>query len=228
LANLCAFAVKKPLLPLLPFPPAPYLRRMHAALPLFGLVLAAGKSRRMGFDKSLIAYHGKPQREHLFELLQTVCERVYLSCRRDQEVSSAMNPLPDALDIDSPLNGILTAFQHHPESAWLAVAVDLPNVSQDILRELELRRDPTRLATCFFDRRAQAPEPLLTIWEPAAQPLLLANAAAGNISPRFFLQAHNVNIVHGMDDTVFLNVNDPVARKRWQQLGYGKDASTPD
>ena len=170
----------------------------------------------MGTDKSLIDYHGKPQREHLFELLQRVCDRVYVSCRRDQIMLPFLNPLPDALEIQSPLNGVLTAFQTHPESAWLAVAVDLPNLSEKVFRELIAHRDPARLATCFFDRSAGAPEPLLAIWEPAAQPLLLAGAAAGNVSPRFFLQTHDVKVVHGMDESIFLNVNDPAARSRWR------------
>jgi molybdenum cofactor guanylyltransferase len=193
-----------------------YLRHMHSASPLSGLVLAGGKSSRMGTDKSLIAYHGMPQREYVVGLLRSVCGCVYTSCRQDQQVAPSMNPLPDKFDIQSPLNGVLTAFDLCPESAWLAVAVDLPNVSVDILRDLVSRRDPARLATCFYDRRAGAPEPLLTIWEPAAQPLLWAAVVAGNISPRSFLQRHHVHVVYGAADAIFLNINDPIARARWQ------------
>ncbi|MFT5737968.1 MAG: molybdopterin-guanine dinucleotide biosynthesis protein A, partial [Maribacter sp.] len=32
---------------------------------IYGLVLAGGKSTRMGVDKGLITYHGLPQRDYL-------------------------------------------------------------------------------------------------------------------------------------------------------------------
>ena len=183
---------------------------------LNGLVLAGGLSSRMGSDKALIDYHGKPQREYLFDVLATLCHEVYTSCRIGHTVPLSLNPLPDVLNINSPLNGILTAFQTRPDRAWLAVAIDLPNVSVEVLQELISHRDARKLATCFFDSAANAVEPLLTIWEPAARPLLAANADSGNISPRSFLQGHDINVVFGMDESVFINVNDLTARARWK------------
>lgn len=190
---------------------------MQDAPRLNGLVLTGGLSRRMGSDKALIHYHGKPQRDYLFEALQQVCVDVYTSCRGEHQVPESLRPLPDRLNLASPLNGILTAFKQHPERAWLVVAVDLPNVTPSVLQELVTRRAAGKLATCFFDSSAGAPEPLLTIWEPAARPLLDAQVASGNISPRAFLQAHDVQIVYGMDEMIFLNVNDPAAHARWHR-----------
>jgi molybdenum cofactor guanylyltransferase len=183
---------------------------------LNGLVLAGGLSSRMGSDKALIDYHGKPQREYLFDVLGNLCHEVYTSCRVQHTVPPRLNPLPDVLKINSPLNGILTAFQMHPDRAWLAVAIDLPNISAKVLQELISHRDVQKLATCFFDAAANAVEPLLTIWEPAARSLLAANANSGNVSPRSFLQGHDVNIVFGMEESVFINVNDLTARARWK------------
>lgn len=194
---------------------------MHDLSQLYGLVLAGGHSRRMGRDKGLISYHGKPQRDYLFELLQELCVQVYTSCRPEQEVSDLLNPLRDGLSIQSPLNGILSAMREHPDKAWLTVPVDLPNITLDLLRHLTRRRDPVRLATCFFDDDAQAPEPLLVIWEPIAKPLLEAAATQGNISPRSFLETNDVQIIHGIHPSAFLNINDPVARARWNQGGDG-------
>lgn len=188
---------------------------MQKIATLNGLVLAGGQSRRMGSDKGLIVYHERPQREHLFAMLQSVCNEVHTSCRSDQHVLPTFNPLPDAASIQGPLNGILSAFAQWPDKAWLAVAVDLPNLTVGLLRELVVQRMSEKPATCFFDAAAQAPEPLLTIWEPAAYPLLIAGVEMGNISPRSFLLSHDVHVVHGMDPAFFHNVNDQATRSRW-------------
>ncbi|MEJ1242000.1 NTP transferase domain-containing protein [Chryseolinea sp. T2] len=192
-------------------------------LPLLnGLVLAGGLSTRMGSDKSLIAYHGKPQREYLFELLRLVCKDVCVSCRRDTDVPSSLNPLPDKFEIRSPLNGILSAFEVRSDRAWLTVPVDLPNISGEVFKSIVSHRDATKLATCFFDSSAGSIEPLLAIWEPGSQALLAANAAKGDISPRSFLLTHDVKVVYGMDHSIFLNVNDPTSRDAYASANLGK------
>src|SRR6218665_2365826 len=103
------------------------------------------------------------------------CFNVYTSCRLGSDVPSLLNPLPDKMDIKSPLNGILSAFDFCSDCAWLTIAVDLPNVTREVLKDLVAQRNPQKLATCFYDSKAESVEPLLTIWEPGARPLLIAN-----------------------------------------------------
>ena len=170
----------------------------------YGLVLSGGKSTRMGKDKSLIAYHeGKPQRQYVFDLLSDCCENVFTSCRKEQEIPKPLNPLPDRYDFGGPINGILSAFALHPDKAWLVVAVDMPNITSQTLLTLLSQRDPNRLATCFLHPLENAPEPLLTLWEPAAFPLLLENAREGNISPRSCLRSSEVKHKAVEDQTLF-------------------------
>ena len=176
---------------------------------VFGLVLAGGKSVRMGTDKGLMDYKGKPQREYLFELLSNVCERVFTSCRIEQNVPPSFNPITDKFDYNSPINGILSGMQTHPEKAWLIVAVDMPFVDLPALQCLLTYRDKTKVATCFLHEPENFPEPLLTLWEPAAYPLLVAYAAAGKISPKFFLESSDINIVRPPDKKVLSNINYP-------------------
>lgn len=180
---------------------------------LYGLVLSGGKSSRMGFDKGTIDYHGKPQRQYLFDLLSESCEKVYTSCIGENRVVQELNPVVDRYSFDSPVNGILTAFSLHPEYAWLVVAIDLPNVDRSVTQRLTAERDISKMATCFFDDNAQAPEPLITIWEPAAYPVLMANAQKGNVSPRNFLRTADVHIIRNVPSEWFLNVNSPGDRR---------------
>lgn len=168
----------------------------------------------MGTDKSLLDYHGKPQREYLFDILREVCGLVFTSCRKDQEIPAALNPLKDAFHVPGPLNGILSAFARKPQCSWLIVAVDMPYVTGQTLAYLLMNRDEKKLATCFFNPGTHQPEPLLTLWEPQAFPHLLKFADRGNLSPREFLKTHPVKLVDPPDENALKNFNFP---EEWDQ-----------
>ncbi|HZY79884.1 MAG TPA: molybdenum cofactor guanylyltransferase [Cyclobacteriaceae bacterium] len=174
-----------------------------------GLVLAGGRSTRMGTDKGLINYHGKPQREHLFDLLQELCKTVYTSCRKGQDITGVNNPLIDFFDIPGPINGIMSAFHQAPGSSWLIVAVDMPKVNKATLELLLSKRDQNKIATCFYNPELKDCEPLLTLWEPIAYPLLRDFTEKGNVSPQRFLRTHNANVIPIEDPGMLANFNSP-------------------
>jgi molybdenum cofactor guanylyltransferase len=163
----------------------------------------------MGQDKGLIVYHGQPQREYLTALLTKFCKHVFLSCKPAADIPATLHPLYDQFDLDSPLNGILSAFQHDPTVAWLTVPVDMPLVNDMVLQYLITHRDPQKLATCFYDSEGKKPEPLLTIWEPAAALPLQEFYAGGNVSPRKFLIENVINILTPPAPEISQNINTP-------------------
>ena len=174
---------------------------------VYGLILAGGKSVRMGTDKGLLDYKGKPQREYLFDLLSKLCEHVFTSCRKEQNVPSSLNPITDKFDYTGPINGILSGLQTNPEKAWLIIAVDMPFVDQPSLEFLLKNRQKNKVATCFLHEPENFPEPLLTLWEPAAYPLLVSYAAGGNISPRLFLESNPVGVLKPPEKKILSNIN---------------------
>ncbi|HMR57448.1 MAG TPA: NTP transferase domain-containing protein [Cyclobacteriaceae bacterium] len=176
---------------------------------IYGLVLAGGLSTRMGTDKRLLAYHGKPHGEFLFDLLYHVCERVHTSCRKEQLISASLNPIPDKYNYPGPINGIISAMETNPEKAWLIVAVDMPRVTLPTLDYLIRNRDKTKVATCFLHEPENFIEPLLTLWEPKALPLVTEYAAAGNTSPRLFLEANPIHSLRAPDQKILSNINTP-------------------
>ncbi len=172
---------------------------------LNGLVLSGGKSTRMGKDKSLINYHGKPQRDHLIDLLKPYCECVFISSPKNTKSSQTL--IPDHFDLDSPLNGILSAFHFDPVASWLTIPVDMPNIDSKAVEYLIKHRDEHKTATCFSDSEGQNPEPLFTIWEAKAKPILFAFFNNGESSPRKFLLENDIHMVKPLSPSVLINVN---------------------
>lgn len=186
----------------------------NAAIPpLHGLVLAGGKSTRMQKDKGLLRYHGLDQRTHVHQLLRKYCAEVFVSCNATQvaEVANKLPYLEDCFLNLGPKGGILTALQYNPNAAWLAVACDLPFLSADTLAYLVQHRDPTKMATAFYDSEGKFAEPLLTIWEPRSYPQLLQFLSLGYSCPRKALINSDVKLLNIPNAAELRNVNDPVA-----------------
>jgi len=179
--------------------------------PLYGLVLAGGKSRRMGRDKGLIDYHGKPQREYSADLLTHYCERTFLSCRPDQ-LASLASPYPAIADTFTglgPFGAILSAFREYPDHAWLVIATDLPLLDQTALAQLVAKRHISKTATAFHSPVTGFPEPLIAIWEPRSYPVLLQFLAQGYSCPRKALINSDIELVDAANPDVLKNVNHP-------------------
>lgn len=187
---------------------------------LYGLILAGGKSSRMGFDKSLLEYHGKPQRDYLQDLLGKYCAAVFTSCKKIDDISPACHPLPDAFQMDSPLNGVLSAFQFNSKVAWLTVPVDMPMIDSAIIEYLLCHRDSTKTATCFFDSDGKNPEPLFTLWEPKAWSSLESFYKSGRISPRDFLKQSAIQVLSVPDTRSLININ---SKEEWEKFKKDRD-----
>lgn len=176
--------------------------------PLHGLVLAGGKSTRMHSDKGNIEYHGKTQREYTYHLLSAFCHEVLISGKNE----SGLNTIEDVFVGLGPYGGILSAMQHNPNVAWLTVACDLPYLSAKTIEYLVARRNPAKLATCFLDSDGKFPEPLITVWEPRAYPVLLQFLSQGYSCPRKVLINSDIELLTAPDTGEFKNVNSPEER----------------
>ncbi|MGK0365167.1 MAG: molybdopterin-guanine dinucleotide biosynthesis protein A [Saprospiraceae bacterium] len=182
---------------------------------IHGLVLAGGKSVRMGQDKGAIDYHGKPQREYAFEMLDALCEKTFLSGRKEQveEWKSQFPIVGDTFIGLGPFGAILSAFRENPNVAWLCVACDLPLLTEKAIKQLIAQRDPSKIATAFYNSDTKFPEPLITIWEPKSYSILLHFLSLGYSCPRKVLINSDVKVVRLMDESVLVNVNTEEERK---------------
>lgn len=175
--------------------------------PVKGLVLAGGKSVRMGTDKGLLDYFGKSQRSYAVEMLEKLNLETFLSVRMEQKIDQK-NLIEDKFLGLGPFGAICSAFLDDPNSAWLVFATDLPYVDERLMRQLLAERDPSKLATAIKGKNKKFPEPLITIWEPKAYPMMLNFLAQGISCPRKVLINTDVKLVE-IEDEFLVNVNTP-------------------
>lgn len=184
---------------------------LHTQIPLprlRGLVLAGGKSERMGFDKTLIEFRGMPHRDYLLGLLKQAGIPSTLSVREEpEEALDGVDYLADRYREMGPYGAILSAFMHDPDAAWLVLASDLAMFDGEILSELVAARDPLKFATAFRSPVNGDPEPLVAIWEPSAYPWLLMRLSLGESCPRAVLRSLPVHVIEANDAGKLVNVN---------------------
>jgi len=175
--------------------------------PIQGLVLAGGKSSRMGKDKIELNYHGKSQLEHTKKLLEDNLLTTFISVATNQQLEN-FDIIQDKFVNLGSFGAICSAFQHDPNKAWLVLATDLPFVSNDLIQLLLQKRNPKKIATAVKGKSKQFVEPLIAIYEPKAYPVLLSYLAQGYSCPRKVLINSDVEIVE-VDDNLIRNINTP-------------------
>ena len=183
-----------------------------AAAPLYGLVLAGGRSSRMGRDKATLTYAGRAQLERAMTLLAPHVIRAYVSVRTDQRSEPLRARFPQIADAQpnlGPIAGVLAAQEQHAEAAWLVLACDLPLLDAVTLRHLVRARAPQRAATAFRSSHDGLPEPLCAIYEPRSREPLRAFVAAGRDCPRRFLLSADTQLIDEPNPAALDNVNTP-------------------
>jgi molybdopterin-guanine dinucleotide biosynthesis protein A len=192
-----------------------------------GLVLAGGKSQRMGFDKGAVNWHGKEQRYYMADMLKPFCTDVYISCRAEQqnEIDAQYLTLPDTFTGLGPYGAILSALRDKPDSAWLVIACDLPLMETETLQYLIDNRNTSTIATTFQSGYDGFPEPLITIWEPKSYPVLLSFLAQGYSCPRKVLINSDITLLNAPNPDALTNVNTPDELDRVKQVLHQKIAA---
>ncbi|MGH8289476.1 MAG: NTP transferase domain-containing protein [Steroidobacteraceae bacterium] len=208
-----------------------------AAAPLYGLVLAGGRSSRMQRDKAALEYAGRSQLERAVELLTPLVERVFVSVRPDQTGDPLRARFPQIIDsdqVEGPLAGIVAAQSRHPDAAWLVLACDLPLLDEETLQHLLRARRPGRQATAYRSSHDGLPEPLCAIYEPSSREVIRAHIAGGRDCPRKFLINADAALLDQPQPGALDNVNTPQEYssvnprvRRSATPAAGADAPTP-
>ena len=213
--------------------------------PFAAVLLAGGRSTRMGRDKAFLplaqprepgdgrSIHAEdPASCATLPLWQIQLEKLYLlepaalviAARREQGFADRICEMPECVELledppgdeTGPLGAVTRCLQHVKMPA-LVLAVDMPLMTVDFLRQLGRR---ARAGRGLVPRTAQGFEPLAAWYVPEMMPLLRWAMASGNSS---FQQALGSAVRAGVcdemmiapgDEALFQNVNTPADCER--------------
>jgi len=112
--------------------------KIHAT----AIVMAGGRSSRMGTDKSLLPVNGRPIIESICEQLRGHFDRILISADEQEKLTFlGFEVVPDEIVGQGPLMGIASALEASNSELNLVVACDIPNIDMGRVQEMLAEAD---------------------------------------------------------------------------------------
>ena len=177
------------------------------------VLLAGGESRRMGKDKATLLFRGKPLWQIQLELLRKLePTEIFVSARTDLPWRPGnVHFVADDPPSRGPLSGLAAALARMRAKHLLALAIDMPFMTEKYLRFLCGQIEPRRGAVAKIDDRF---EPLAAIYPQEA----IANVQSALSGEDFSLQTVTGSLVAAgklqvmpvtsQERKLFLNLNE--------------------
>ena len=177
-------------------------------------MLAGGKSRRLGTDKSLLQIDGEWLLESILRQLATLSQDVLIVAADGEKLPRlGVRVVPDVFPGRGPLGGIHAGLQAMLHPRGLVVACDMPLLNLALLRYMILVSDGYDVV---IPRIGQYIEPLHAIYHKACVPHIVDALDHGQHRPAGFLDQVRVRYVDREEIETFdpqhlsfLNINGP-------------------
>jgi len=178
------------------------------------VLLAGGKSRRMGQDKAAIIFRGKPLWQIQLDLLRSLKpQEIFVSAQTEP----TWRPLdvrfvPDNSPSRGPLSGLSASMARIRSSHLMVLAIDMPFMNEKFLRSLSHNIQPGCGALPMIENRA---EPLAAIYPVQVHPDLVAALSRTDLSLQTvttkLVAAGKLKIVNVAkeEEVLFRNLNEP-------------------
>ncbi|MBA4312363.1 MAG: molybdenum cofactor guanylyltransferase [Chlorobiaceae bacterium] len=150
-----------------------------------GVILAGGKSHRMGQDKALLEYRGKPFIQHIAEILKGIFDKVII-ISDDGEKYNFIN-LPIYSDIYKncgPLAGIHAALKQNQYDIFVT-SCDTPVIEKKVIQTLLKISTEGEIFTFSINKRI---EPFPGIYKFDCLNRLESEIDSGNLSVQKFIK----------------------------------------
>ena len=174
-----------------------------------GVVLAGGRGRRMGGQKAIVGFQGRPLVHYPLQALGAVLDEVVIVAKRDTvlpaEVAAAAAVWIEPDEPRHPLTGIVHALRRAGGRAVLVCAVDLVLIDPATLEAILAARAPG--AAAVVPRAGGRLQPLCALYEARALGDLERLGPATRVTEA--VMALDAEVLELADDGPLHNVNSP-------------------
>lgn len=170
-----------------------------------GIVLAGGKSSRMGQNKALLNYQEKKMFEHAIEKISPYCQQIFISGDFEEYKKMGYNVVNDRIKSIGPIGGLYSSLIESKTYLNIVIACDVPLIASNafelLINEIE-NYDAAVLKTP--DGKI---EPLIGIYTKNALPVIKKQIAGGNYKMMHLLRLLNSKYAYYLNTNRLKNIN---------------------
>ena len=178
------------------------------------IILAGGKSRRMGTNKALLNFKGKTFLEHQIDLLKGLFDEVIISANSLETYKGFNIPIVvDTYHDKGPLGGIYTGLINSKSYHTFIIACDMPFVEIDLINKLKsFTRDSNKNRyDVVIPENNKCLEPLHAFYSKACIGPIKAQIETGNFKViDFFPQVKVKKVKFDMSTSIKKYKTDPL------------------
>ena len=146
---------------------------------LTGIILAGGKSRRMGREKGLVEFHGKPLIQYGISLLSKFADRILISTGNSNYLEFGWETVPDEISGQGPAAGLAATLKYSTTPWNLVLACDLPFLEPELIINLFTKAGNSLAVIPVHDGVF---EPLAALYHKDLSPVFEASVYSGNLT----------------------------------------------
>jgi molybdopterin-guanine dinucleotide biosynthesis protein A len=194
-----------------------------------GIILAGGKSNRMGKDKGLCSFNGKPLVEYAINSLKPLCHNIIISANNNLDKYSkyGIQVVPDDIKNIGPMGGIYSCLKVSTTQHNIVLSCDTPFINTNLLKYL--------LKNVYNEQVVAAAhhkfliEPLsayyaTNVLSDINKAIMLKDFKLINLFKKVRFKSVNINELQSFyNNNLFLNINCPVDLKYAEEISNFTD-----
>jgi molybdenum cofactor guanylyltransferase len=186
---------------------------MSPYMAVTGIILAGGKSSRMGKDKGLLELGGKMLAEIAIGNLSLLCSRILISSNSEDYTRFGLEVVADKIPDIGPMGGIYSSLLQSHTELNLVLSVDLPFINEGLLRYLLEQSEDVQAAVPWSGEEHF--EPLCACYNHSVVPLMEEFIGSGNYKlPDLFSKIKLNRLIISdelpfFNSSLFKNINTP-------------------
>ncbi len=190
--------------------------------PTLGVVLAGGRSRRMGRDKAALLLDGRCFLDHVAQAMRSLVDEVVVSVAwRGDASAERYRFVEDALPDRGPLGGLLSVLDRVDAGRLLVAPCDAPGLTSSVFETLLAHADRAAVVVAADQSHEQ---PLIGCYDASIRSELRDYLSTGRRSVNGFLGTQHVLRlrldlrVPRYHHSMLLNINTPLELQRMLAL----------